>query len=79
MLPVIRALMQEERCARLPLSIDTFHADVAAAAVEAGATMVNDVSGGTLDPRMHAQARAGVSHLLSSVHAVAVAESAATV
>lgn len=27
----------------------------AAAAVEAGATMVNDVSGGTMDPRMHRQ------------------------
>lgn len=48
-------LLQEERTARLPLSVDTFHADVAAAAVEAGATMVNDVSGGTLDPRMHRQ------------------------
>ncbi|KAL4420775.1 hypothetical protein ABPG75_010431 [Micractinium tetrahymenae] len=54
-LPVIRALMQEERLARMPLSVDTFYADVAAAAVEAGATMVNDVSGGTLDPGMHAQ------------------------
>lgn len=55
MLPVIRALQQEEATARLPLSVDTFHADVAVAAVEAGATMVNDVSGGTLDPRMHRQ------------------------
>lgn len=53
MLPVIRALAQEQATALLPLSVDTFHADVAAAAVEAGATMVNDVSGGALDPRMH--------------------------
>ena len=28
MLPVIRALMQEETTARIPLSVDTFYADV---------------------------------------------------
>ena len=39
----------------MPLSIDTFYADVAAAAVDAGATMVNDVSGGTMDPGMFQQ------------------------
>ena len=55
MLPVIRALMQEESTARMPLSVDTFYAEVAAAAVEAGATMVNDVSGGSLDPHMFRQ------------------------
>ena len=54
-LHVIRALMQEESTARMPLSVDTFYAEVAAAAVEAGATMVNDVSGGTLDPHMYRQ------------------------
>jgi 2-amino-4-hydroxy-6-hydroxymethyldihydropteridine diphosphokinase/dihydropteroate synthase len=64
-LPVIQALMQEEETARMPLSIDTFYADVAAAAVEAGATMVNDVSGGTMDPRMHRQvAELGVPYVL---------------
>lgn len=35
-----------------PISIDTFRADVATAAVAAGAHIVNDVSGGTLDPEM---------------------------
>jgi dihydropteroate synthase len=34
------------------LSIDTFHATVAKAAVQAGAAMVNDVSGGQLDTEM---------------------------
>ncbi|MDR3006637.1 MAG: dihydropteroate synthase [Sphingobacterium sp.] len=34
------------------LSIDTFRADVAASAVEAGVHIVNDVSGGTLDDDM---------------------------
>jgi dihydropteroate synthase len=46
--PVIRALA----AAGVPLSIDTTRAAVAAAALEAGATIVNDVSGGLADPRM---------------------------
>ncbi len=36
------------------ISIDTFRSQVAVAGVEAGAHMVNDISGGHLDPRMHA-------------------------
>jgi dihydropteroate synthase len=36
------------------LSIDTFRASVAAAAIEAGADLINDVSGGTLDADMFA-------------------------
>ncbi len=32
--------------------MDTFHSEVARQAVAAGANMVNDVSGGGLDPRM---------------------------
>ena len=36
----------------IPISIDTRHAEVARAAVEAGADIVNDVSGGTFDARM---------------------------
>jgi dihydropteroate synthase len=35
---------------RVTLSIDTYKAEVAAAALEAGAEIVNDISGGTLDP-----------------------------
>ncbi len=34
------------------VSIDTFRASVARQAVEAGAAMVNDISGGNLDPKM---------------------------
>ncbi|MBT0609060.1 dihydropteroate synthase [Aequorivita echinoideorum] len=34
------------------ISIDTFRSDVAKAAVEAGASIINDVSGGTLDADM---------------------------
>ncbi|GAA0815412.1 dihydropteroate synthase [Spirilliplanes yamanashiensis] len=44
--PVIREL------AGVPLSIDTTRARVAAAALEAGAVVVNDVSGGLADPDM---------------------------
>ncbi len=34
------------------ISIDTFRADIARQAVGAGAKLINDVSGGTLDPQM---------------------------
>lgn len=46
-LPVVREL-----AAAGPVSIDTMRADVAEAAVRAGARLVNDVSGGLADPRM---------------------------
>ncbi|MCB0895599.1 MAG: dihydropteroate synthase [Nocardioidaceae bacterium] len=46
--PVITALAQEGAT----VSVDTMRAEVAAAAVAAGATIVNDVSGGLADPRI---------------------------
>jgi len=46
--PVIRALADDGAV----VSVDTMRAEVAAAALEAGATVVNDVSGGLADPRM---------------------------
>ncbi|WP_236685353.1 dihydropteroate synthase [Demequina salsinemoris] len=46
--PVIRSLAQEG----VTLSIDTMHAATARAAVEAGASIVNDVSGGLADADM---------------------------
>ncbi len=49
-LPVIRELARQ--VPQVPLSIDTASAEVAAAAIEAGAQIINDVSGLTLDPRM---------------------------
>jgi dihydropteroate synthase len=48
-LPVIKALKDE---LDLPISIDTYKADVAAAALDAGAHMVNDVWGLRMDPGM---------------------------
>jgi len=48
--PVIQAL--RARGATLPISIDTMKAEVAHAALDAGADIVNDVSAGTHDPGM---------------------------
>jgi dihydropteroate synthase len=47
-LPVVRELA----AAGIPVSVDTSRAPVARAAVEAGAVLVNDVSGGLQDPGM---------------------------
>lgn len=47
-LPVVRALAAHH----VPMSIDTTRAAVAAQAIEAGALVVNDVSGGLADPGM---------------------------
>lgn len=48
--PVITAI--HRRFPEALLSIDTFHSTVALQAVQAGASLVNDVSGGNLDPEM---------------------------
>jgi len=53
-LPVIAALKQE---LSIPISIDTYKASVARAAVAAGASMINDVWGGQKDSEMFAVAR----------------------
>lgn len=59
-LPVIRDLAAEG----VVVSIDTMRAEVAQAAVAAGAALVNDVSGGLADPRMHPWvAEAGVPYV----------------
>ena len=49
-LPVISAI--HARFPEAVISVDTYYAAVAAAAVEAGASIVNDISGGTFDPQM---------------------------
>ena len=52
LLPAVEILRRE--FPQVFLSADTFRAGVAAAAVAAGADLVNDVGGGTLDPAMFA-------------------------
>lgn len=60
-LPVIRELAS----AGVPMSIDTTRAAVAAAALEAGVAVVNDVSGGLADPAMtKVVAEAGCPYVL---------------
>lgn len=62
-LPIIEALAREFPAALL--SVDTFRAKVAEAAVQHGALLVNDVSGGTLDPAMfETVGRLGVPYIL---------------
>ena len=60
-LPVIRRLAAE---ANVPVSVDTSDASVAAAALDAGATVVNDVTAGRADPAMLALvAEAGAGYV----------------
>lgn len=66
-LPVIKALSDQG----VTVSIDTMHAAVARAALENGATIVNDVSGGRADPHMAPLlAEAGVPWILMHWRAV---------
>jgi dihydropteroate synthase len=59
--PVIRALV----AADVPVSVDTMRAEVAQPALEAGARLVNDVSGGLADPQMpRLVAQAGVPYVV---------------
>ncbi|MFF6914697.1 dihydropteroate synthase [Streptomyces sp. NPDC012466] len=60
-LPVVRELA----AAGATVSVDTMRAEVAARAMEAGAALVNDVSGGLADPGMlPLMARAGTPYVL---------------
>lgn len=60
-LPVIEQLA----AAGAAVSIDTLNADTAAAAVKAGARIVNDVSGGLADPEMRAAvAESGADYVI---------------
>ena len=65
--PVIRALRGSPTVAGTPISIDTYSARVAMAAVDAGALIVNDVSSGTMDEDMFrtvSEMDAGVAYIM---------------
>lgn len=65
--PVVKELAAQG----ITISIDTMNADVARAALDCGATIVNDVSGGQADPAMAALvAEAGVRWVLMHWRAV---------
>ncbi len=60
--PVIQTLAQQTD---VPISVDTTKAEVAEAALQAGATIVNDISGFTLDPALpEVVARAGAAAIV---------------
>ena len=64
-IPVIEGLRE---ITDTPLSIDTYKAEVASAACRAGATLVNDVSGLTLDPELAAAtAEAGAALVVGHI------------
>ena len=68
-LPVVRALLADGAdgtgtAGSAVISVDTIHAATAEAAIDAGAHIINDVSGGLADPAMPALiARAGVVYV----------------
>ena len=68
-LPVVRALLADGTdgtgtAGSTVISVDTIHAATAEAAIDAGAHIINDVSGGLADPAMHALiARTGVVYV----------------
>ena len=66
-LPVVRALLADgtdDGDGSAIISVDTIHAASAEAAIDAGAHIINDVSGGLADPAMHGLiARTGVVYV----------------
>ena len=66
-LPVVRALLADGTdgsAGSAIVSVDTIHAATAEAAIDAGAHIINDVSGGLADPAMPALiARAGIVYV----------------
>lgn len=51
-LPAIELIRGHPQSSEIVLSVDTYRASVAEAAIEAGADMVNDISAGILDPSL---------------------------
>lgn len=51
-IPAIKTIRSLSKAKNIAISIDTYRANVAEKAIKAGADVVNDVSGGTLDPMM---------------------------
>jgi dihydropteroate synthase len=72
-LPVIEALV---RRTDIPISIDTYKAEVARRALQAGAVIVNDISGFTFDPEMPSVvAAAGASAVVMHIKVTAALKS----
>ncbi|MDB9315031.1 dihydropteroate synthase [Spirulina sp. CS-785/01] len=64
-IPVIKEIRQEMT---IPLSIDTTRAEVAQAALDAGANVINDISGGQYEPQiLQVAADAAVPYILMHI------------
>ena len=64
-LPAIAAIKSLPEAEGIAISVDTYRAAVAEAAVNAGAHIVNDISAGTLDPEMFSTvARLGCTYIM---------------
>jgi 2-amino-4-hydroxy-6-hydroxymethyldihydropteridine diphosphokinase / dihydropteroate synthase len=51
-IPVVRLIRKMPSTRGMTLSVDTYRAGVAEQAIQAGADIINDISGGTMDPEM---------------------------
>jgi dihydropteroate synthase len=64
-IPIIAAIRQHPDTQAIPISIDTTKSIVARSAIQAGADIVNDVSGGKYDPQMLSTVgRMGVPYIM---------------
>ncbi|XP_068654893.1 folate synthesis bifunctional protein, mitochondrial-like isoform X2 [Aristolochia californica] len=65
LMPILEAVLQMPEISGKFISVDTFYSVVASEAVRRGAHIVNDVSGGQLDPNMHkVVAELGVPYII---------------
>ncbi|KAL9686644.1 hypothetical protein QQ045_031037 [Rhodiola kirilowii] len=53
LIPVLEAVLELPEIEGKLISVDTFHSEVASEAVKKGADIINDISAGTLDSKMH--------------------------
>lgn len=60
-IPVVKALAQK---VRVPISIDTYKAEVARQAIEAGASIINDVWAGRIEPEILRVAAVSGAHVV---------------
>ena len=77
MLPVLEGIAAIGLARRPQISIDTSKASVASAALDAGASLVNDVSALRADPEMAARRRRQRRGMLPDAHARGAAHDAA--
>lgn len=69
-IPILKAI--KTSFPSIPISVDTFRSSVASAAIDEGASIINDISGGKLDVElMNTVANAGVYYILMHMRGTA--------